>query len=139
MSGDPVAFLRARYDEIEAAAKAAADGDSGQWFVGRKWNVYDAEDKARFDEDYQGEENRLVVYGNEVATSEHIALNDPAYVLADIASRRRILEIYERVNSRRHENAEDEARAWLMDEVVAALMAPFASHPEYQDEWRNPQ
>lgn len=62
-------------------AQAAADGDSGRWFMGDRWNVFRAEDEARYDENYGGEEHRLVVYGNVKDQSEHIAANDPATIL----------------------------------------------------------
>ncbi|WP_020135026.1 DUF6221 family protein [Streptomyces sp. 351MFTsu5.1] len=82
-------WITQQVDRVEAVARAAADGDSGEWFVGRKWNVYRTEDQ----ELGTGVEiNRLVVYGNVQAQSEHIALNDPAAVLRRCAADRKILD-----------------------------------------------
>lgn len=75
-----------------AIARAACDGDSGEWFAGDKWNVYRAEDEAAHDLDYRGEENRLVVYGNVKDQSSHIALNDPAWVIRECDRDLRVLE-----------------------------------------------
>lgn len=81
-------WITQQVDRAEAVAREAADGDSGQWFVGRKWNVYRAEDQTPNEDD---ETNALVVYGNMQAQSEHIALNDPAAVLRRCEADRRIL------------------------------------------------
>ena len=83
-----MAFVKARLDEDEAAAWDAADGDSGRWFTGEKWNVYRAEDTAP---DAGTDEHDLVVYGNVKSQSEHIARHDPARVLREVAAGRAIL------------------------------------------------
>jgi hypothetical protein len=93
---DPLAFLRDALDAAEARAEAARDGDSGEWFVGDKWNVYRVENEAPHDEI---EENRLVVYGNVCAQSEHIVANSPAAVLRRIAADRKILALYEKAHA----------------------------------------
>jgi hypothetical protein len=85
---DLVQWLREQLDEDERIARAAADGGSGEWFVGDKWNVYRVEDQTPFEDD---ETNALVVYGNVKPQSEHIAAHDPARVLRDIDRDRRIL------------------------------------------------
>jgi hypothetical protein len=91
---DLVTRLRAALDTHETVAKAAADGDSGAWFVGDKWNVYRAEDTAPRGD---AEENQLVVYGTVQVQAAHIAVHDPAFVLADIAAKRKLVDLYAEV------------------------------------------
>lgn len=52
---------------------------------------------------------------------EHVAHWDPEAVLDLISAHREILALAERVNEQRHEHAEGEAKAWLMDEVRTLL------------------
>lgn len=52
---------------------------------------------------------------------QHVAHWDPLAVFDLISAHREILAIVARVNEHRYEHAEGEAKAWLMDEVVAAL------------------
>lgn len=94
-AGELAAWLREAVLERLELAREACDGDSGQRFTGRKWNVFRAEDEARYDEDYQGEENRLVTYGNVKVQSLHIAANDPQDTIARCEAELGILDLYE--------------------------------------------
>jgi len=153
---DLVAFLRARLGEDERVARDAADADSGAWFMGDKWNVYRAEDEARYDEDYRGEENRLVVYGNVKPQSEHIARHDPARVLAEVAAKRAIVWAHEPVllnGSPLGKFFEDTVVCRSCEPEYGAptghvhwpcltlrhLAAVHADHPDYREEWRPDQ
>lgn len=136
-----IAFVSARLDEHEAAAREACDGDSGKWFMGDRWNVYRAEDDARYDEDYQGEENRLVVYGNVKPQSEHIALHDPFRVLREVEAGRDLLAAYEEIRQLNDEESPSErAMRMAMAEVVRMLVISrarvWSDHPDYRDEWK---
>ncbi len=135
MSADIVAFLTARYDEIEAAAKAATLGpwhaldggvvsdDEAQWPV----CCHPASDRSR--------EDRV-----------HIALHDPAYVLADIAAKRRIVGLHQPDRTDGYQECTtcadppavryDEAswQRWPCP-TLCALTAPFAAHPDYDPSW----
>jgi hypothetical protein len=117
---DLVEFIRARLDEIERAARYA--GGTGGWAIG---DCVDAEDG--------GTEWLIVEGGYPVARvrgnmrTGHIALNDPAYVLADIAAKRRMLDwavaLLETLPN-------DPASALMFqqagDELLHLLAAPFA-------------
>ncbi len=135
---DLAEFLAARLDEEEAAAREAADGDSGAWFMGNKWNIYRTEDEARSDEDYQGDEHKLVAYGNVKPQSAHIARHHPARVLREVAAMRAIigdeddgLALYAV-----HERGvwpEELTRA--ADQILRLLAAIWSDHPDYRPEW----
>jgi hypothetical protein len=118
-------FVRARLDEREAAAKAAG---------GRTWMWRERGPAGEIIAPLTG----TLAIRIDASTDElrhHIALNDPAAVLDDIAAKRRILDACEREAAQRHEHAEGEARAWLMDEVLEALAAPYAGHPGFDPAW----
>lgn len=91
MTEDLAARLLAAIDETERIARAAADGDSGDWFVGDKWNVYRREDTTPLDDEAT---NALVVYDNVHDQSVHIVHNDPQAVLRRCAADRKILELH---------------------------------------------
>ena len=143
MNEDLVTWLRAQLDEDERGAREAAERDSGEWFMGDRWNVYRIEDEARYDDDYQGEENRLVVYGNIKSQSEHIARHDPARVLAEVEAKRRILDGWREADREAHVDDGDERVAALMQGRLLAYQAvtrrlglPYADRPGYREEWR---
>jgi hypothetical protein len=99
---DLVEFLQARYDELEQLAKAAnVKQDDPEWWcspvvlagpgVVTVRSRRDNRPMARV-ESVSGDEYADVADGTAVAV--HIALHDPAYVLADIASKRAIVDLH---------------------------------------------
>lgn len=134
---DLIEFLRARLAEDEAVARAAADGDGGEWFVGDKWGVYRAEDAAPHDD---VEENRLVVHGNVLPQSEHIARHDPARALREVEAKRRVIERYAEAAAEAAQTDRIAARTWrpvviVLEPVVKDLTQAYTSHPDYRSEW----
>jgi Family of unknown function (DUF6221) len=132
-----VEFLTARYDEYEAKAKAAG---GGTWVAERpgygSYAVSEDGDPVVYDEGSPTEEQ-----------AAHIALNDPAYVLDDIAAKRQILDLWEDpatvetlpegVHDGRDPDERDVqvATAYAIDQVVRLLVAPFHAHPDYDTSW----
>jgi hypothetical protein len=127
VSADLIAFLNARLDEDEAAAKAwlplvRLDG-SGSWY------------------DEVGESN-LGPY-----SIEHARLHDPARVLREVAVRRVIIETWKDwpdydlppgVHEGRDdsERSRDEAVREALEAVVRALATVYDNHPDYRQEWK---
>lgn len=156
MNSDIVEFLTARYDEIEAAARAATPGPWGT--------------DPQFDEGFVTDsDGSYLVYSEgtvDIPTAAHIALHDPAYVLADIAAKRRLLaelvdvidwaRDYSRTelgtdesvtplgrNNREwlrqgREGAYQHARDCVAERLAEFLALPFADHPDYKLEFRPP-
>jgi hypothetical protein len=135
-----IRFLRARYDEREALAREAADGDSGKWFMGDKWNVYRAEDENPYGD---VDEHALVVYGNMKPQSQHIATHDPDTVLRSIAGKRAIVGMAEQQNGYHLEDGvtderddgqrmRDEGVKVMLFEVLHHLAEEFATHRDYK-------
>lgn len=89
-----VEFLRARLDEDEQAARAA-DWDRGGV---ADWHIQPSRDgEPGLFEIYAGPDPvaGFITDANGIF-AEHIARRDPAWVLADVAAKRKIIERYER-------------------------------------------
>lgn len=125
-------FLTAQYDRIEKRARAAS---SGPWRVG---DVVAEPSIA----DVYGPDGRVTSAREEpccsVEDAEHMAFHDPTYVLADIKSKRRIIEehamstIYAYINEGPECTADDEKYPCL---TLRLLAAPFSGEPGYKPEW----
>jgi len=141
---DLVAFLTARLDEDEQIARAADGGP--KWFVGRKWNVY-AEPSVGYASDLDDvavDDGDLVVYGNALPYSEHIARHGPARVLREVEVKRRILARYQETapsptpwgSTGWADARTQEIHETLGDEVVPLLALSYADHPDYPEGWK---
>lgn len=145
-----VVFLTARWAEIEAIA-AAASTYGADWRFG-SGGVYPSDERHHPGAIVGG------VWGElENEYGEHIAANDPAHVLADIAAKRKILALHavdvkptdtppfdamtgERL--RRDYSVECAVCGWAsLDptsacETLRLLAEPFRHHPDYDESWR---
>lgn len=121
---DLTAFLTARLDEDEAAAKAAAGPD---------WFLDSAEDDDKRDIRcpstlYPG---RLAVAdGVHSEDAEHIARHDPTRVLREVAAKRAILGQYEDVAE-----WDPPQMVGALEDAVRALAAVYSDHPDYDQAW----
>lgn len=133
-----VAWLRQQIKADRAAATEAADGDSGNWFMGDKWNVYRAEDENRYDLDCPDEQNALVCWGNVKPQSEHIAIHDPRDVLARCDADLAIVDLCARV-IREDEGQEYWSDGWaglgVARVVLGGIAAAYRHRPGYGDHW----
>jgi hypothetical protein len=120
-----VAFLTARYDERQYAAEAAER--TGRW-----------EDLA-----WPGSYGII-----EVVATEHILAWSPKFVLADIASKRALIQLafryaadFDRRSGCGHtvEQIATGACPFVGEmesmDLLRMLAAPYAEHPDYQREW----
>lgn len=145
---DLIAFWRARLDEAERIAQAAG---------GDHWaDTGDVVSQALAEGDY-GPRGYWVASASFACEGEaeplhdghaaHIAANDPASVLTDIAADRKLLDMYEEQpgrylpkgvgDGRDPEERECDAAIKAVLEAVARIrVARFASHPGYREEWR---
>jgi hypothetical protein len=140
-------FLEARYAEREAAA-----GEPRTWTVGHHVCTdvmgecdepceYLAECRVgKCDHCRIEGSDGMVIYdegGHDAADAAHIALNDPASVLADIKAQRKILELADKADQIERALCDEVARrpvpgeVSIGDEMCRALAAPFAAHPEF--------
>lgn len=140
MSDGIAAFLAARLDEEEAAAKGAL---AGPWHIDRHpmqgLRIMDGPG--------------LVVtwtpgfYERGDADAEHIARHDPPRVLRDVAADRALLDLYERAKRYRDQvfaqpgprSVSDEMRAvtqmLALEQVLRLRAAVWSDHPDYRSEW----
>jgi hypothetical protein len=111
---DLIAFLRARLDEREAKARRAKPGP---WFDdgGSVCATHPTDQVVDYTE-----------------SAEHIAANDPEFVLADVDAKRRVIDEW---------RAED-SYGWYegyrdaIEHVLQLLALPYAGHADYREKWR---
>lgn len=129
MSADLIAFLTARLDEDEAAAKAVADYPA-PWRAscynhGTEWAVTDAS------YDFAAAE-----VGEEAAF--HIALHDPARVLREVEAKRVIVNLAAKVREWTDGSAGATAgyAAVVVGDTLRVLAAVYSDHPDYDQSWK---
>lgn len=135
------AFLAARLDEREAAAKAAAGDGDGIWGIAGNISQRALRDvgtgSGRFD-------------APSAADALHIITYDPAAVLADITADRALLNLMTEAHAEMDrlladKHAGDVERAMAIGRARGATVAVkhraarYASHPDYRAEWAAPQ
>ena len=124
------AFLLARYDEWEAIAREA--GVEEWWLLSANTPPFrkgDREPKWIVDSG-----PRLISY--EVTTMEagdHIALNDPAFILAQVASLRAVVELHSPRNGYVCHNCAVSGDREC--KTLLALAQPFRDHHDMRAEW----
>lgn len=142
MTGDLVAFLRARLDEDEQAAReAAGEVEESSWIgsqeSGHPWRYQN--------QGVWGEHDGLCAEAPRVADTDrraiqdHIARHDPDRVLAEVAAKRALVDDYAEVAELDTEDAEPEfayGRAAGLGIAVRLIAAAYAAHPDYREAWR---
>ncbi len=136
---DLIEFLTARLDERQKAAEAAAKVCGCHPAAG-SWSLTDDESGGHIatDDDPHPEERRQLGRRwnrsyNDLFAARHIALNDPAAVLADVASKRRILAVcVADLEQRGAVDGDVDRPTW---DVLLSLVEPYAGHPAYRLEW----
>jgi hypothetical protein len=138
-----VSWLRVQLDLDAQTAKTATPGPWfvqrrtwGGWSGGRTWpgvwiNNDAADPESGWVVAYDGGPPASMVGGEDAA---HIALWDPARVLADIDSKRQLVTSFESVKSdpwTYDEMAEDVA-----ERALKMLALPYAERPGFQESWR---
>ena len=134
-----VEFLTRRYDELEVTAQRAADESADRWEHEMEHGArcIRTVDKfgtpggwmhhERITHDYEGLSDSVSEHAG-----DHIALHDPAYVLADVATKRSMLTFLTPLI-----DGED-AEPWFADEILRRLAAPFAAHADFDPGWDTP-
>lgn len=156
---DLVDFVRARLDDDEATAAVITPGGfapaqwrpersrNGRWVRLHTW--------LRQNNQAAGTEQRdseaVVITANERAEWAHIARHDPAAVLAEVEAKRALLATDDTPFCtsgcwRPDQTPKDPDSGWTvviphhydcMAYYIAQVLAlPYASHPDYQEEWR---
>lgn len=113
-------FIEARLSEAEKAARKAS-GRSERWTRQGTWWLEGVEHEVVGDEEAFCHPHNAV----------HIALNDPAHVLAWVAALRAVVEIA----SGECTACAIEAEPCELPEVLRAIAAIWAQHPDFESEW----
>lgn len=118
---DLIAFVNARLDEDEAAAKAARGVEWDWRYVAQPFGERPS-----------------------IAHTVHIARHDPERVLREVAAKRAILAAYEQEGAQPIHRPDPEvltlieARLDAYEDAVLALAAIWSDHPDYRQEWAQP-
>jgi hypothetical protein len=133
MSDDLVAFLTARLDGDEAAAKAALSDAPAPWRADGHWVLDSAECGFMVDEINPSGE-----------TPAHVARHDPARVLREVEAKRALMT----GTASWLDAAEDDSwhERGVGDQppyegsvlLLKTLAAVWSDHPDYRQEWRPP-
>lgn len=158
---DIAAFIRARLAEDEDIAQSAIDpkrpGTHWHWetYAGRKLlqtggEADDLDTQAislrtveEYPTRYVGPLPAFIISQVEARVPGglwHIARHDPARALADVASKRAILEYWSRAFQNPQDAGTFPGSDWDLVRGAAQwtlrhLAAPYAEHPDYQQEW----
>jgi Family of unknown function (DUF6221) len=137
-----VAFLLARVDEDERAARAAPPGP---WLgtdaedVGA-WSVYDPEWRIAvakvYDHDQPLGGKRGPGYIDPEAVTAHIARHNPARVMAEVEAKRQQIDHYERVAAHAAQRLEYNLAEETCYVALRCVALAYADHPDYDETWR---
>jgi hypothetical protein len=144
---DIVEFLTARLDEREQIARQAVaelathrgDENMERWSTGELYRTDDGEATnigVWFDDDSDCPVIDIGV--TRPTVGKHIARHDPAWVLADVATKRKLVGGYAAATDdrQRHTDAARHLGWTLLGEVIQILAAADADHPDYDPAWR---
>jgi hypothetical protein len=136
---DLVQFLHDRLDEDESIAREAAHYEAGHWTTKDGYPVSVADELPEAADTFE----RVVVFDEGSPSEEqaaHIARHDPARVLAEVAAKKRILDLYDAAHS---DAVRDAIGIDSQDGTISAITAAlqylatvYADHPDYNEAWR---
>jgi hypothetical protein len=131
VSDEQIAFLRARLDEDEAAAREAT-ADPG---MAAEWHETTSGCLDVGLPDHGGEDWRDYVWPQgDSRVTRFIARHDPASVLRDVEADRAILALLEQDVTDGRERDYD--ATGVLEQVVRIRAARFRDHPDYRPEWK---
>ena len=123
------AFVAARLDEDEAAAKAATPGP---------WHAAGEDILSRAGDPYWTGACAANAAGADAA---HIARHDPARVLREVKAKRAIMAMWEHENMPSVYQPEPEVQELInerrdtIEMVLCEMAAVWSDHPDYRPEW----
>lgn len=128
-------FLKARLDEDEVIAKAAAK-------IGREEAaslVGHAHWAARYGTVVDADDDDFAMMYSSVTNStaevcDHIARHDPARALREVEAKRMILTFWEAQDAEERQREEDYGGFLYL--IVSAAAAIWCGHPDYQQAWK---
>lgn len=134
---EKIAYLTARYDELEKIAREAAakgDGTQENGPIGPRWNVVTI--------DYEGihvygRPSGLDDEGGTTLLTRHMQAHDPAAVLLDLTAKRKIMGMAEEIESMATTIA-GEWGGWGDvdgDILLEALLIPFCNRDDFEPDW----
>lgn len=135
-----VEFLRARYDEEEAAAREAREGP---WALRRDSVSTDEIYSVTREADRGGDSNVFPDVWHD-GSNAHAVRHDPARVLREVEAKRRIVDAYPRdpdgwdtsVTFGDWSSCSDSCPPEVLGHVLRLLALPYSDHPDFDLSWR---
>lgn len=132
---DLVAFVRARLDDDEAAALAAAQGPGRDWDAASQGQGRER-DGVLWDEDRA---NVIAWFDGHLPGAAHAARHDPRRVLREVKALRAIVDLHELLGD--PADYDYGAAPCLCEEIwpcatVKALAGIWRDHPDYDPAWK---
>ncbi|MEV4672714.1 DUF6221 family protein [Actinomadura sp. NPDC049382] len=131
-----VAFLRARLDEDEQAARDTAYSPAAA--IEDSWSVRQQDRRDDMSWALYSQGKYLKVTELNEADARHIARHDPARVLEDVKSKRSIVDAYVKWSALPQAKIADHKDGFAAGLLAAveALAATYSDHPDYEPGWR---
>jgi hypothetical protein len=149
VSDEIVEFIKTQLDEDEAAVKTMGVERHGRWWASQRIDgSFDPEGTTVYFDVRRSDGLGYMHLGTpgmlSGPTAAHIARHDPAAVLADVAAKRAVIELYETAKTALEASAGTvlagaaklNLRAY--GNAVRALAAAYANRPGFKPEWRLP-
>jgi hypothetical protein len=135
---DLAAFLAERLDEDEAAAKAAIKGGKPEIGTVGQWNAYleGGDDGWAVEHDAGGKGCGII---GDRAIAEHIARHDPARVLRDVETDRRLIAAWKETLDvpPANEQVDQTSHRLALELSLKLRAAVWSDHPDYREtEWK---
>jgi hypothetical protein len=138
-----VAFLRARLDEDERIAQAAASEHGPSWITGYPPYIGELVAAAGPDKGLNVAESAPHHVTNPEDIVRHAAHWDPARALIEVKTKRRILDLVPEIDNAdrlvESEWGSGSECATMADRLLKLLVVPYADHPDYDQTWTNEQ
>ncbi|SEO83974.1 DUF6221 family protein [Actinacidiphila rubida] len=133
---DLVAFLRARYDEDEEAARLADAVDPSPWYEDVEEGSYTNQRQGLDGVGLVRAADHVALWDREQSctlsmagvTATHVALHDPARVLREVEAKRRILDECAWATKNGGGGA-------FVRPVLRLLALPYSGHAGYEPDW----
>lgn len=141
MSGDLVAFLRARLGEDEQAAR---DAGGKAWKWEQHYGDMCNDPTCEYGELATDDAVLMNVHAYDIRSpwqgAAHIERHHPKRILAEIDAKRQLLAEYEQAaryaKTTWGQSSADQSRARTLGKVVRLIALPYADRPGYREEWR---
>jgi len=132
---DLIAFLNARLDEDEAAAKAAASVAGPDWHHGHFWPE-DGSSATTMIFSAAGSPLADMLHRDDEEMAPFIAGHDPARALREVEADRKLIAAYLQSEEVSPSDSWESDGTQALEWAVRFRAAVYSDHPDYREEWK---